>query len=173
MSYEVEVAFEVEGPGLDEAAVLALATRALDLEQVADEASLSIVISDDATVHELNREYRGVDSPTDVLSFGLSDLAQPAGDVGALPAFVLPPETATQLGEVIVSHDTAIRQAAEHGRALAHELAHLVIHGILHLLGHDHALPDEEQVMRAREDTILQACGFPPGTAGWSYTRHD
>lgn len=173
MSYHIEVGFEVEEPGLDARAVTAMASRALELEQVTDRASLSIVITDDATVHELNLEYRGVDSATDVLSFGLSDLAQPAGDENPAPEFVLPPETTMQLGEVVVSHDTAARQAAEHGRALDHELAHLVVHGILHLLGHNHALPDEERVMRAREDAILQACGYPPGAAGWCYVRHD
>ncbi|MCL6432529.1 MAG: rRNA maturation RNase YbeY [Anaerolineae bacterium] len=64
------------------------------------------------------------------------------------------------------------RQAAEHGRALDHELAHLVVHGVLHLLGHDHAEPEEEARMRAREDEVLHACGFPSGSAGWD-DAHD
>jgi probable rRNA maturation factor len=169
MAYTVGVEYEVETPELDAARVRALVERALALEGVPEGAEVSVVFTDDATVHELNRRYRGVDRPTDVLSFGLSELARPAEGEATPAPFVLPPDVGLQLGEVVVSRDTALRQAGEHGRAPAHELAHLVVHGVLHLLGHDHAAPEEERRMRAREDEVLQACGFPPGTAGWSH----
>lgn len=170
MSYTVTVTHDTEPVPLSEAAVVALVIDTLIAEAIEQGAELSVVFTDDATIHALNREFRGVDRPTDVLSFGLSSLAQPAGDDPAGPAaFVLPPESGDQLGEVIVSVETAARQAAEHGRDIDHELAHLLVHGVLHLLGHDHAEPEEERAMRTREDQILVGRGLPPGTAGWSH----
>lgn len=171
MTYEIAVSSEVDQPGLGEDALARLVGRALSMEGVAEGAAVSVVLTGDATVHELNRAYRGVDRPTDVLSFGLSEMALPSqeGPAPEADGFVLPPESGLQVGEVIVSQETAVRQAAAHGRALDHELAHLVVHGVLHLLGHDHAQPEQERVMRGREDAILTAEGFPPGTVGWSH----
>lgn len=118
--------------------------------------ALSVLVTDDETVRELNREHRHEDKPTDVLSFGLTELAKPAvDDEGPFPEFVLPPGVPRPLGDVVIAYPTAERQAAEHGRSVEHELAHLLIHGILHILGYDHYLPEEERVMRAREETLL------------------
>jgi probable rRNA maturation factor len=108
---------------------------------------LGVVISDDATVHELNRRYLGVDEPTDVLSFDL-------GEEGDGP-FALPPGEAAPLGEVIISYPTAVRQAEEQGHSVEAEVAHLLVHGILHLLGYDHVDVEEERIMRRREEEIL------------------
>lgn len=173
MSYDISISFDVPRTELDAGRITGLVARALATEGIEDGTAVSVVLTDDPTVHALNREYRGVDRPTDVLSFGLSARAQPAEEDGAAPDdFVLPPAAGLQLGEVIVSVETAARQTAVHGRDPAHELAHLVVHGVLHLLGHDHAEPEEEAAMRAREDEVLTACGFPPGTAGWEHA-HD
>ena len=168
MDYDITLSIEVPTTALDEERIVALVSRALSAEGAAEGASVSVVLTDDAAVHALNREYRGVDAPTDVLSFGLSEAAQTAGEAEP-DDFVLPPDAALQLGEVIVSHETAERQAVTHQREPGHELAHLIVHGVLHLLGHDHADPDDESRMRAREDEVLTARGFPPGTAGWDY----
>jgi probable rRNA maturation factor len=170
--YAISISYELELPDLGPNRVEALVSAALDAEDIPKEASVSVVFTDDATVHELNREYRGVDRPTDVLSFGLSNMAAADGDEQDIPGFVLPPDSALELGEIVISQETAARQASEHGRALDHELAHLVVHGVLHLLGHDHAEPEEEVRMRAREDEVLIACDFPSGSAGWDYA-HD
>ncbi len=132
-----------------------VARRVLETEEI-DGGGLSIVVTDDETVHELNRQYRGYDQPTDVLSFGLSELARPATDDEApFPDFVLPPGSAPQLGEVVIAFPTAERQAAEHDRTTIVELAHLLIHGVLHLLGYDHYEPEEEREMRAREERLI------------------
>jgi len=171
MTYSILISSDAAPHPLDDARVESLVAHALTLDAVAESAEVSVVFTDDAEVHELNREYRGVDRPTDVLSFGLSEMAQPAGDEPDDGSFVLPPGSGRQLGEVIVSVETAARQAAEHGRAPEHELAHLVVHGVLHLLGHDHAEPEEEARMRAREDAVLIAGGFPPGAAGWNHVH--
>ena len=123
-----------------------LARRTLDSEGVVPPAEVSVVITDDAQVHELNRSYRGVDAPTDVLSFGLGD---DDGD------FVSPPGSARQLGEVIISYPTASRQAEQARHGIDEELAHLLVHGLLHLLGYDHESPKEARAMRAREESLL------------------
>lgn len=132
-----------------------LAQRVLEAEKIHAN-TLSVLITDDDVVRALNREYRGYDEPTDVLSFGLSELAKPAtDDEESMSGFVLPPDTPRQLGEIVLAYPTAERQAAEHFRALQTELAHLLIHGVLHLLGYDHYEPEEAAVMRARENDLL------------------
>ena len=107
---------------------------------------LSVLITNDETVRRLNREYAGEDAPTDVLAFSLTE-----GEEFALPDGVL------RLGEVIISYHTAQRQAAEAGRPVRDEVDHLLVHGILHLLGYDHAESKEEERMRARERELLAA----------------
>ena len=143
----IELQSEVEIAGLDAHALERLAAHALAVEQVARPAELSVVITGDAAIRELNRAYRDTDAATDVLSF-----SQAEGE-----AFALPDGETPHLGDVIISLETARRQADEHGLALQDEVAHLLVHGILHLLGYDHEAPDEEAVMRAHEDAILGA----------------
>src|SRR5579883_1938808 len=136
----------------------ALADAVLRSEGIED-GVVSVVVTDDETVRELNRGYRGYDEPTDVLSFGRSGMAKPAtDDQEPVPHdFVLPVGSGRQLGEVVIAYPTAERQAQEHGRTAEHEAAHLLIHGVLHLLGYDHYEPDEEREMRAREERLLAA----------------
>lgn len=114
--------------------------RALGLE----EAELSILLCDDATIHELNRDYRRKDRPTDVLAFAMRE-----GEGGAAH-----PEL---LGDVVISLDTARRQAARGGRTIAREVTILLGHGILHLLGFDHRTDAEERRMKARTDALVAA----------------
>ena len=120
-----------------------IARLALTTEGVPS-AELGILITDDAIIQDLNRRYADEDKPTDVLSFSLREGEE----------FVSPDEV-LRLGEVIISLDTAKRQAEEAGRVLEAEVAHLLVHGILHLLGYDHAEPEEERAMQARERAIL------------------
>jgi len=120
-----------------------IAVRVLESEEVGD-SELGVVVTDDETVRRLNREYAGDDHATDVLSFSLRE-----GEEFASPDGVL------RLGEVIISHPTAVRQAGDAGREVADEVAHLLVHGILHLLGYDHLAPEDKRVMRAKEDALL------------------
>lgn len=145
MEYVVEVQTDVETDGVDTSALEQLAARALEAEAVTRPSELSIVLTDDAAVRELNRTYRGVDAPTDVLSFAQSEGGE----------FALPEGEAPHLGDVIISLGTARRQAAEYGLALQDEVSHLLVHGVLHLLGYDHEQPQDAQNMRAHEDAIL------------------
>ncbi|MDC0741814.1 rRNA maturation RNase YbeY [Polyangium mundeleinium] len=112
---------------------------------------LSIALVDDTTIHELNRSYRHKDKPTDVLSFPLHERPpgwKPKGAKGAEIGAGWP--HAGPLGDVILSIDTARRQAAEQGRPLLAELTMLLAHGLLHLVGYDHRTAAEDREMTAR-----------------------
>jgi len=134
---------------------------------------VSLLVADDATVRDLNREYRGLDEVTDVLSFSTSHPGHWEGEAEApddrylkpgLPEvgdglpFVLPPDELPILGDIVVSYPQAQRQAsARHpdGSGLARELTLLIIHGVLHLVGHDHLEPEETALMQAKEQAAL------------------
>jgi len=124
------------------------AETTLACEGVDYQAELSLFVTDDETVQELNRTYRGIDRTTDVIAFAFRE------DTGD-PPFPTPPGKTTHLGEVIISCHQAARQAEEQRHLLKQELMILTIHGVLHLLGYDHDPPKEEQRMRARETEIL------------------
>ena len=128
---------------------------ALAAEGVAGPIELSVLVSDDAELHRLNRDYRGVDAPTDVLSFADEE------DEGAPHAFVRPPEAPRYLGDLAISYERVAAQAAEYGHSRERELAYLAVHGILHLLGYDHERgPADAAAMRAREEAIMQQIGL-------------
>ncbi|NLE77507.1 MAG: rRNA maturation RNase YbeY [Chloroflexi bacterium] len=112
---------------------------------------LSVLITDDVEVQRLNRAYRGIDAPTDVLSF-----AQQEGDAPLVSA----PQAALYLGDIAISLPTAQRQAAERGASAEQELALLTVHGTLHLLGYDHATDEEEARLWDLQERILAGLGF-------------
>jgi len=126
--------------------------QVLKAEGVAPPYEVSIVFTDSEAMRQLNRDYRGVDEPTDVLAFCM--LPQKEVD----DSFALPPDGVTRLGEVIISYPQAAEQAKEQGHSPERELALLIIHGILHLLGYDHEEPEEEAKMRTREKELLEKC---------------
>jgi len=106
---------------------------------------VSVVLADDRFVTGLNRDYRGLDRPTNVLSF-------PAGSIGPAVGLAL-------LGDVVIACETVRREAAAEGLAFADHLAHLLVHGTLHLLGYDHEREDQAQAMEAREVELLADLG--------------
>ena len=149
----IAVFVEEEFRGLmDEDWVRRIARQVLKAEEVAPPYEVSLVFTDSETVKQLNRDYRGVDKPTDVLAFYM--LPQKGAD----SSFALPPDGVTRLGEVIISYPQAVAQAREQGHSPQRELALLAIHGILHLLSYDHEEPEEESKMRARERELLDKC---------------
>jgi probable rRNA maturation factor len=135
---------------------------------------VSLVVADDKTLQRLNLEFRGLNEVTDVLSFSSLVPGRWEGD-GEAPgdrylkpggeelAFVIPPGEAPPLGEVIISYPQARRQALERGEPVGRELALLIVHGLLHLVGHDHVEPGETARMKAKEAAALQAV-FQVGT---------
>lgn len=132
-------------------------------------AQVGLVVTDDKTVQELNRQFRGLDEVTDVLSFSAShsghwegdpqesDEASPASVDSEELNFVLPPGEPSPLGEVIISFPQTIRQAQERNGPVEQELALLIIHGVLHLVGYDHMEPEDEAQMQAKERSALAA----------------
>lgn len=115
----------------------------LGLKSAASE--LSVVFTDDASIQILNAEWRGKDKPTNVLSFPVKAGAQPG----------------PMLGDIIIARETVEREAREEGKPLENHLAHLVVHGFLHLLGYDHETDAEAEVMEGREREILHALAIP------------
>lgn len=134
--------------GVVDPAVLERAAQAtLDHEKVLQPVEMSIRVSDDTELHKLNKEFLGMDGPTDVLSF---------------PADEIDPETGIlYLGDIAISLPRATEQASLAGHANEYELELLVVHGTLHLLGYDHAEPDEKQRMWAVQSNILAELGSP------------
>ncbi|MGC8837545.1 MAG: rRNA maturation RNase YbeY [Anaerolineae bacterium] len=112
---------------------------------------MAVVLTDDAEIQALNRRYRGVDEPTDVLAFAESEPTGP---------FVTSPEGECYLGEVFVSLPRAEEQAQEEGHSVEEELALLVVHGTLHLLGYDHETEEERAEMWALQERALRAVGY-------------
>jgi len=120
----------------------------LELEGIR-RADISVLLTDDATIQEMNRSYRGYDKPTDVLSFALTDA------VDGAPTAPLVPGMAQMLGDVVISVETAGRQAERHRIELSLELALLAVHGTLHLLGYEDETEAGAEKMRVREREIL------------------
>ena len=121
----------------------AVAREALAAADPTGLAGASVVVADDDTLRDLNARFRGLDEVTDVLSFG--------GDA----RFPEVPGAEVSLGEVVLSYPSAVLQASQHDVTVERELALLTVHGILHLLGHDHADPFEEAEMKALEEQAL------------------
>ena len=116
---------------------------------------LGLVITNQERIHQLNRSYRGKDEPTDVLSFSMFPEPLVTGDSEASSPFAQPPDGVLHLGEVIISYPQAVIQAEEHEHSVKREIAILIIHGVLHLLGYDHVEPELECQMKIREEEIL------------------
>ena len=153
MLEEIEIFVEEKFQKLvDEGWARKIAQNVLQAEGVALPYEVSLVFTDSETVQQLNRDYRVVDEPTDVLAFYML----PQNEVD--DSFALPPDGVTRLGEVIISYPQAVEQAREQGHSPERELALLIIHGILHLLGYDHEEPEEESKMMERERGLLGKC---------------
>ena len=140
-----------------------VACKGLGAAGVNGQAEVSVLITGDETVRALNSEYRGLDETTDVLSFSAEHPGHwegaddgPAQDFGDV-SFVLPDGLPQPLGEIIVSWPQARRQAVEHGVSPMQELAHLVVHGALHLVGYDHVEAGETALMQEREREALES----------------
>ena len=119
-------------------------------EKVSVKSEMTIVITGDAKIHELNIKYLAEDRPTDVLSFPMNEQS------GAAPVFVSAPDAKLHLGDIIISYPTAVKQAEEHKHPVNREITILLIHGILHLLGYDHDIPARKQLMNEREAVIFK-----------------
>jgi probable rRNA maturation factor len=150
LSFAIDISAESEGwakiPDFEDCVRRAAEAAMLDNE--APPSEISVVLSDDEHIRELNKHHRGMDKPTNVLSFPPARMKTPAG--------------ATRfLGDVVLAFETIEREAAEEAKPFANHLSHLVVHGVLHLLGYDHEDEDEAETMESRERQILAKLGIP------------
>jgi len=145
----MEIIISTEGDAEPDAEFTELIERVL-AKGVADECitalEVSVVISTDEHIRRLNYKHRGINKPTDVLSFPLY-----GGDI---------PESAESLGDIVISLPRAKAQAEEYGHSLRRELAFLAAHGLYHLLGYDHQCQAGEQAMTAKQETLLASLGI-------------
>lgn len=148
----MQLGIEVDGKFrqyVNESRVYELVERCLKIRKLDSEVELSLLITGDETVRDLNHRYRGINDTTDVLSFALTE-----EEPDILP-FIIPPDGIIHLGEVIISYPRAVMQAESAGHDIDREISLLIVHGILHLLGYDHDGPDRELEMRGLEQKIL------------------
>lgn len=111
------------------------------IEQIKGKHYLSIIIVDNNKIHEINKQYRNIDNPTDVISFAMIDGEN---------------ELPQEMGDIFISYDKIIEQAENYGHSILREFSFLVSHGVHHLLGYDHMTPEDEKVMFEKQENILK-----------------
>lgn len=162
MKHELLFDADVEVPAGTAERLEAVITAALEAEGVEVPCEINVLLTDDEGIHTVNRETRGVDRPTDVLSFPMFELEPGVPPEGE--AFLDPETGRCPLGDMCISLERAAAQAEEYGHSLDRELCYLAVHSVLHLLGYDHL--DEgpmKRQMRAREEAILGELGITRG----------
>lgn len=155
--HEIYISREKKGLGHNNAAKLIKKSvqRTLDAEGIDCPCIVSVMLTDNEGIHEVNRQFRGVDRPTDVLSFPLSELE--AGKFSTDACETDPETGAVMLGDMMISLERCAEQGSELGHGFERELCYLTVHSVLHLLGYDHL--DEGPMkaqMRAREKEIME-----------------
>jgi probable rRNA maturation factor len=149
---EVNVIIDIEvDTSITEAWLVNIVHDIVEYLGTATSTELGLVITDSSKIKELNRIYRGIDEPTDVLAFTMKY----DGTEGETP-FIVPPDNVHHLGEVIISYPEAVKQALERDYEVKLELATLIVHGILHLHDYDHEKPEDGQLMEAKEREIIE-----------------
>ena len=130
-----------------------LVQHAAQLEGIEDGSEVSITFVTNEAIHEINREYRDKDQPTDVISFALEEMGE--GEIQIIGEGI--PRI---LGDIIISTDRTREQAEEYGHSFERELGFLAVHGFLHLLGYDHMTEVDEKVMFGKQNSILESYGL-------------
>ena len=158
MEHQIAIEWEVDEPAGMAEQLTAVITAALKAERVDVPCEVNVLITDDGAIHEINLDMRGVDRPTDVLSFPMFELTpgEKPGEEDADPDTGLVP-----LGDMVISLERAEAQAREFGHSVLREVSYLAVHSVLHLLGYDHV--DEGPMkaqMRGREEDILGRLGI-------------
>ena len=133
----------------------------LDEEKIIQPVEIECVITDDTTIQRLNKQFRNINEPTDVLSFAFKDMGIDERET-SFPAM---PDSPEVLGQIVISFPRAIMQATSRCYDIDQELMILVVHGMLHLLGYDHQVPAEERKMKQREKHVIKLLGEKPGLA--------
>ena len=152
--------------GLDfdyEEVIEAVINKTLETENCPYETEINVLLTGNEEIHEANKEFRGIDRPTDVLSFPMVDYEFPSdfSCVDENPESYINPETdELLLGDIMISVDKVYEQANEYGHSPKREFAFLIAHSMLHLLGYDHIDEAERKVMEEKQEAILDALGI-------------
>lgn len=153
-----------DAAGVDIEELRRLIARVLTAEDLEPGTGLTLLLAANEYLRELNREYRETDEPTDVLAFGASEGEE-------FPSAEDEPDESEYLGDIVVSLSLAREQALAAGIEPVEELHHLVVHGVLHLLGYDHEEPADDEVMRAQEESFLGS-RIHAGRGAGSHAQH-
>ena len=159
MEHEIILESELEQPFPYADLLRRCIAQALSAQGVTAACEVDVLITDDEGIHQINLEQRGVDRPTDVLSFPMFEFTP--GDFPPASELETDPETGLlPLGDMVISYERCLSQAAEYGHSPERELGYLCVHSLLHLLGYDHMDGDDgpmKRQMRAREEAIMSA----------------
>lgn len=159
IEYEAEKRLDIPFEAIIEDVV----TASLDYEKCPYEAEVNVILTDNEEIRQINREYRGIDSPTDVLSFPMGDYESPS-DFERLEEqseeYFNPETGELLLGDIVISVDKVEEQAGKYGHSDTRELAFLVAHSMLHLCGYDHMEEEERMRMEHRQEEILKSGGY-------------
>ena len=145
---KIEIFNQVEEDILELDTVKKVLLSAIEKEQL-ENINFNLIIVNNEDIHELNKNYRKIDRPTDVITFALED-----DDTMVLP------EGIRVLGDIYISIDRAKDQASDYGHSLLRELCFLAVHGFYHLLGYDHNTPEEEKIMFSKQEEVLSSYGI-------------
>lgn len=162
MTFQIENETEIKFPFDYEQVIKDTILAALDYEECPYESEVNVLLTDNAGIREVNKETRNIDKETDVLSFPIAEYETPA-DFDGLEAQpdVFNPETGEyMLGDIMISLEKVIAQAEEYNHSKKRELAFLVAHSMLHLMGYDHMDDEERKQMEERQDAVLQSIGI-------------
>ena len=155
IEYETEVKLELDYKSI----ITTVVDKAIDMEECPYEVELNVFLTNNEEIRETNKNYREIDSPTDVLSFPMVDYESPS-DFSKIEEYVqdyFNPETGELLlGDIIISVEKVIEQAHEYGHTQERELAFLVAHSMMHLFGYDHIEEEERMVMEQRQNKVLE-----------------
>ena len=163
MTFFVEKETETKTVEDEEALLRDVAASVCEFENCPYEISVNLLVTDDEGIREYNKQFRGLDNPTDVLSFPLVDYEQPADFslVQKEPAAYLDQETGELiLGDIVINADHVLSQAKEYGHSPKREFAFLLVHSFLHLFGYDHMEKEEEEEMFRRQEQVLLRMGI-------------
>lgn len=163
IEYETDVKLEIDYEDI----IKRVVSESVDYVKCPYETEVNVVLTDNASIHVINKEHREVDAPTDVLSFPMVEYQKPADfkaiedELGACEGEYFNPDTGElMLGDIVISVEKVYEQAEKYGHSPKRELAFLVAHSMMHLFGYDHMVPEEADIMEAKQKEVLNNLGI-------------
>ena len=156
INIEYETKIELNVPYED--IIKSVINESIDYEKCPYEVEVNVILTDNREIHQINKDHRDVDSPTDVLSFPMVDYENPSDFEGIedkTEDYFNPDTGELMLGDIVISVEKVIEQAQEYGHSIKRELAFLVAHSMMHLFGYDHMVPEEATIMEAKQNEVL------------------